>query len=74
MLDRNVFVSHGLRLVLRIDQDFIQIRAHVDLTASAYLWKLLNLSLRFICKHLCGDVHLRYQIFDQAVFDGKKTV
>ncbi len=73
MLHRYIFISQLLRLVLRADQDFIQISPYVYLTA-------LNLGafgkglFHTADKMLLLNLHLLYQLQDQAVFYGEETV
>ena len=52
MLYRHIFIAHGLRLVLRTDQNLIQIIAHIKLAAAAYLRQTVHCLFSLIHKHL----------------------
>ena len=67
MLDGDILVSHRFRLVLRVDQDFVEVLSQVDLSASRYLRKLRKGCLSLIRELLAGDSHLRDQFQNQAV-------
>ena len=74
MLYRHIFIAHGLRLVLRADQNLIQIIAHIKLAATAYLRQTVHRLFSLIHKHLFRNVHLSDQLQDQAVFQSQQAV
>ena len=52
MLYRHIFIAHGLRLVLRADQNLVQIITHIKLAAAAYLRQTVHCLFSLIHKHL----------------------
>ena len=74
MLYGNVFISHGLRFVFCIDQDFVQVIADIQLSSSAYLGQFFYGLLCFVFKHIALDAHFCDQFHDQAVFQSQQAV
>ncbi len=73
MLHRYIFVSQLPGLVLRADQNLVQISPYVDLSAldlGAFGERLFHTA----DKMLLLNLHLLYQLQNQAVFHCKQTV
>ena len=57
MLYGNVFISHGLRFVFCIDQDFVQVIADIQPSSSAFTLSVFHGLLCFVFKHIALDAH-----------------
>ena len=74
MLHGYVFVPHGFGFIFSMDQDLIQIIAHIQFPVSADLRKPVYCLGRLIGKQLSGNVHPGDQLQDQAVLQGQQAV
>ena len=73
MLHRDILIPHRLGLILRIHQCLVQLLAEIQLTA-LHLRSFLQCGADTIQKVFLVDLHLLYQLQDQAVLQGKQTV
>ena len=73
MLNRDIFISHLLRLILGMDQDIVEILPHIRLSA-LYLRTFADRLLHPVDEKLPLDAHFLKELQDQAVILCQKGV